>query len=175
MSLKDPARWSRVLSLCGLILPIACQSNPTEPVPGRPAFVLLAPGTVAQVSAGGYHTCALRTDGSVACWGDNSHGQATPPAGTFTQVSAGGFHTCGLRSDSTVACWGSNLGARAPYGGQATPPVCPCTQVSAGGYHTCGLKPDGSIACWGENSDGQATPPGDTLTQVSAVGAHSWS
>ncbi len=55
MSLKNPTRWSRVLSLCGLILPIACQSNPTEPVPGRPAFVLLAPGTVAQVSAGRTH------------------------------------------------------------------------------------------------------------------------
>src|SRR6266699_623462 len=117
MSLKNPTRWSRVLSLCGLILPIACQSNPTEPVPGRPAFVLLWPGTVAQVSAGSDYTCALRTDGSVACWGVktdgtvacwgyNSDGQATPPAGAFTQVSAGGSHTCGLETDGAVACWG---------------------------------------------------------------------
>src|SRR6266566_2174709 len=102
MSLKNPTRWSRVLSLCGLILPIACQSNPTEPVPGRPAFVLLAPGTVAQVSAGHSHTCALRTDNTVVCWGSDNFGQATPPAGAFTQVSAGGRHTCGVKTDGTV-------------------------------------------------------------------------
>ncbi len=35
------------------------------------------------------HTCAVRTDGTVACWGCELHGQATPPAGTFRQVSAG--------------------------------------------------------------------------------------
>src|SRR5438094_2204048 len=110
MDLKNPTRWSRVLSLCGLVLPIACQSNPTEPVPGRPAFVLLAPGTVAQVSAGADYSCALRTDGTVACWGDNYFGQATPPADAFTQVSAGGpggaatptsegGHTCGVKTD----------------------------------------------------------------------------
>ena len=30
------------------------------------------------VSAGGWHTCALRNDGTVACWGYNQDGQATP-------------------------------------------------------------------------------------------------
>ncbi|MCS6799370.1 MAG: RCC1 domain-containing protein, partial [Myxococcota bacterium] len=27
------------------------------------------------VEAGGYHTCAVRTDGSLWCWGGNSNGQ----------------------------------------------------------------------------------------------------
>jgi alpha-tubulin suppressor-like RCC1 family protein len=69
------------------------------------------------VDAGIVHACGLNTDGTLACWGDNSRGQATPPAGPFAAVSAGGIHTCGMKTDGTVACWGSNSG------GQATPPA----------------------------------------------------
>ena len=32
-------------------------------------------GTVTQVSAGGYHTCFLKNDGTVWCFGDNQYGQ----------------------------------------------------------------------------------------------------
>ena len=35
------------------------------------------------------HTCGVRSDGSVACWGYNEDGQATPPAGSSVSVSAG--------------------------------------------------------------------------------------
>jgi hypothetical protein len=31
--------------------------------------------------AGISHTCALETDGEIACWGDDYDGQATVPAG----------------------------------------------------------------------------------------------
>ena len=58
----------------------------------------------------------MRSDGSVACWGSDENGQATPPAGSFVSVSAGNLHTCGVRSDGSVACWGSD------ENGQATPP-----------------------------------------------------
>src|SRR3990172_7697131 len=61
------------------------------------------------VSAGGYHTCGVRTDGTLACWGYNASGQASPPGGTFTQVSAGYYeYTCAVRTDGTLACWGWN-------------------------------------------------------------------
>ena len=33
----------------------------------------------ASVSAGWTHTCGVKTDGSVECWGDDAYGQATPP------------------------------------------------------------------------------------------------
>ena len=33
-------------------------------------------GTFTEVSAGDYHTCGVKTDGTVACWGDNDDGQA---------------------------------------------------------------------------------------------------
>jgi Regulator of chromosome condensation (RCC1) repeat len=31
--------------------------------------------TAAAVACGGYHTCAIRSDGSVVCWGSNTKGQ----------------------------------------------------------------------------------------------------
>ena len=46
-------------------------------------------GEFASVSAGGLHTCGVRTDGAVECWGDDDYGQATPPSGEFASVSAG--------------------------------------------------------------------------------------
>lgn len=62
-----------------------------------------------QVSAGGDHTCALKADNSLACWGWNGYGQATPPAGAFQQVSAGEYYTCGIRANGFVACWGEQV------------------------------------------------------------------
>ena len=124
---------------------------------GRPTA-----GSFVSVSAGGGHTCGVRSDGSVACWGVNGFGAATPPVGSFDSVSAGGNHTCGVRSNGSVACWGLNSD------GQATPPAGSFDFVSAGDSHTCGLRSDGSVACWGENGDGRATPPAGSFVSVNA-------
>ena len=56
--------------------------------------------------AGLNHTCGVRTDGSVACWGADGDGESTPPAGTFLQVSAGYAFSCGVRADGSITCWG---------------------------------------------------------------------
>ena len=79
----------------------------------------------------------MRSNGSVACWGSDISGQATPPAGSFLSVSAGGRHTCGVRSNGSVACWGWN------EHGQATPPAGSFVSVSAGERHTCGVRSNG--------------------------------
>ena len=141
-------------------------------------------GEFASVSAGVAHTCGVRNDGSVECWGLNEDddgnviGQATPPSGEFISVSAGGAHTCGVRNDGSVECWGLNEDAKGNFVGQATPPLGEFASVSAGGYHTCGVRNDGSVECWGYNEDakgnfvGQATPPGDSFASVSAGGIH---
>ena len=60
------------------------------------------------MSAGFEHTCAIRIDGTLACWGNDFSGQATPPAGTFAEVSAGGNHTCAIGTDDALLCWGDN-------------------------------------------------------------------
>ena len=120
-------------------------------------------GSFIQVSSGRHaHSCGLRSDGSVVCWGDNRLGQADAPSGSFTQVSSGRHHSCGLRSDESVVCWGDNRL------GQADAPSGSFTQVSVGGSYSCGLRSDGSVVCWGNNSEGQADAPSGSFTQVSS-------
>ncbi|WP_040667689.1 MBG domain-containing protein, partial [Nitrolancea hollandica] len=63
--------------------------------------------------------CGIKTDGTLACWGFNSDGQAAPPDGSFTQVSAGFYHTCGVTTSGRWSCWGRN------NSGQSTSPGAP--------------------------------------------------
>ena len=63
-------------------------------------------GPFSSVSVGISHACALKTDGAVRCWGDDSDGQAYSPPGAFTAVSAGAGFSCGLKSDGSAMCWG---------------------------------------------------------------------
>ncbi len=125
-----------------------------------------AKGGFDSVSAGKEHTCGVRADGSVACWGGNQNGQATPPEEAFTSVSAGYDHTCGVRADGFVACWGSD------GRGQATPPEGQFASVSAGGGHTCGVTTGGFVACWGSDRRGKGTPPEGQFDSVSAGRHH---
>jgi alpha-tubulin suppressor-like RCC1 family protein len=78
---------------------------------------------VAQISVGGFHSCAILENGSARCWGFNLYGglgdastmnRLTPATVNesgvkFTQLSAGGgkSHTCALLS-STPKCFGPN-------------------------------------------------------------------
>ena len=64
------------------------------------------------------HNCALLSDNTVKCWGENRYGQlgdgtktdrTTPVLVTdlsdVKQVSAGRSHTCALLNAGTVKCW----------------------------------------------------------------------
>ena len=59
-----------------------------------------AAGEFTSVSAGYLHTCGVRTDGAVACWG--SYTDEFSVAGEFASVSVGDFRTCGVRP---IARW----------------------------------------------------------------------
>ena len=184
---------------------ITWPTTPTTqpPQPPEPPPQTTTTTTYTAVSAGGEHSCAIRSDGTITCWGRNS-GQAEAPGGTYTAVSVGSWHSCAIRTDGTITCWGDNDDGRtdAPGGvfsavsvgwdhscglrsdatitcwgandyGQSEAPGGTYSSVSAGRVHSCGLRSDGTITCWGRNDYGQSEAPGGTYSAVSAGGEHS--
>ncbi|HUR17631.1 MAG TPA: hypothetical protein VMZ51_01685, partial [Acidimicrobiales bacterium] len=131
----------------------------------------------ATVAAGGYHTAAIRTDGTLCAWGNNEYGQlgdgsttarSSIPVqvGTATNwatVAAGGKHTAAIRTDGTLWAWGNNDSGQVGDGtltahsipvqvGTATN----WATVAAGGNHTAAIRADGTLWAWGYNGYGQA-------------------
>jgi alpha-tubulin suppressor-like RCC1 family protein len=123
-----------------------------------------------QVSAGFRHACAVLTDRSVACWGDNSLGQlgtasrassvsgvpvTLPAPGTALSVTTGDNSTCALLTDGQVTCWGRIL---EQTGSEVLAPAVVAlpsperaSAISASGSHVCAVLTDGKVTCWGED------------------------
>jgi alpha-tubulin suppressor-like RCC1 family protein len=111
-----------------------------------------APALIAtQVAVGTRHTCALKPDGTVLCWGYDLDGQATPPSGRFVQLTAGEDTSCGVRADGTLSCWGNPFRERTEAVIQ--PPAGTFTEVDLGYSHACALRDDGKPLCWADQQD----------------------
>jgi hypothetical protein len=116
-----------------------------------------------------WHTLALKSDGTVAAWGNNAYLQTNVPAGlsNVVAISAGQRQSVALKGDGSVAVWGDN------FYGEGSPPPGPNTNfiaISSGYLHNLGLKTDGRLVSWG--SPGYAlnsVPVG--LTNVVAISA----
>ncbi|MFN5792984.1 MAG: SwmB domain-containing protein, partial [Burkholderiales bacterium] len=100
---------------------------------------------VTAVTAGNQHTCALKTNGGVVCWGMDNYNQL-------------GINTGAPGSRSTTAV---NVRTSSSNSAQLTGVI----KISAGYYHTCAVMSSGGIKCWGYNGWSQL---GDGTTTVGA-------
>lgn len=134
------------------------------------ALAVAAPPTTAgthvgKLSLGFKHSCAVTSDGRLACWGYNSSlqiGQPNPQsasyptpmivplAGTVTSVAAGHNATCAIHGGGLLSCWGSLGGTNVP----TSTGLGDVTQMAFGFAHRCFVA-EGHVACAGDNSAGQ--------------------
>jgi alpha-tubulin suppressor-like RCC1 family protein len=157
----------------------------------------LGPGSgVVAIAAGGSHTFALKKDGSVLAFGNNSSGQlgdgtkpvdhnrpvrvkGLGPGSGVVSVEAGSSFGMALKADGSVLTWGKNkvgeLGddsttdRSVPVEVVGLGPGSGIVAIAAGSYHALALKKDGSLVAWGDNSSGQVgdgTVPKNALVPV---------
>ncbi|QRK09614.1 hypothetical protein JQX13_05635 [Archangium violaceum] len=148
-----------------------------------PAQVEELTGVVA-VSAGANHALALREDGTVWAWGDNSYGQVAgefdwmlqfvpgqvPGLSGVTAVAAGLSHSLALREDGTVWAWGSSSNGQLGNGTtgrfqnipEQVPGLTDVVAISSRGWHSLALRADGTVWTWGH----------DILSQVGSGALH---
>jgi alpha-tubulin suppressor-like RCC1 family protein len=130
-----------------------------------------------QISAGCFHSVAVRSSGRAWAWGSNTRGQlgdltvtarSSPVSvvGGFSdwcEISAGGEHSVAVRSSGSAWAWGNNICGR--LGDNTTTnrssPVSVVggfsdwCQISAGGVHTLAVRSSGHAWAWGYNGAGR--------------------
>jgi alpha-tubulin suppressor-like RCC1 family protein len=153
-----------------------------------------------QVSANGYRTAAIKTDGSLWTWGDGRQGmlgnnattnRSTPVTtfiggNTWKSVAGGTLHTAAIKTDGSLWVWGYNNVGQLGINNTDQRREIPVTTFSGGttwksvvcvGYHTVAIKTDGSLWVWGYNNVGQLGINNTTnrLTPVTTfAGGNNW-
>ena len=133
-------------------------------------------GQITAIAAGGFHSLALRSDGTARAWGDNFYGQLGDgtdiprlvPVEILSTgfldvraIAAGRDHSLDLHGDIVNTFkWGNHLdglpGDPAPVQVTHVPNTAPIDADVDGGYaHSLLLTTAGHVFAWGENDSGQ--------------------
>jgi alpha-tubulin suppressor-like RCC1 family protein len=99
-----------------------------------PVQTLTLGNQVSDISAGGWFTCARKTDNTAWCWGDTTYGQIGN--GSTSGQSCGTY--CTYKSTPMQVSMGNGV-----------------AELSAGVQHACARKSDGTLWCWGLDDAGQ--------------------
>jgi alpha-tubulin suppressor-like RCC1 family protein len=130
-----------------------------------------------QVSSGGSHTGAIKSDGTLWTWGYNSTGQlgnnsasarsspGTVSGGgtTWSKISCGSSTTIAIKTDGTLWNWGRDgygeLGDNSVVNKSSPVTVAgggtTWQQCAGGANFTAAIKLDGTLWTWGRNNYGQ--------------------
>ena len=145
---------------------------PSNQIPPMGSSVVRVAGqtlsNVTAIAAGGEHSLALKVDGTLIAWGDDTYGQTNVPLNAKDAVAmAGGrYHSSALKADGTVIVWGNN----SQHQGLVPPALTWRGAIVAGNSHGLAVKTDGTVIGWGDNQYGQINIPAG-LTNVAAVAA----
>lgn len=155
-------------------------------------------GTWKDISTGYEFSCAIKSDDTLYCWGDDTSGklgngavagtQASPyqvsAVDTWKQVRVNQRHACAIKTDDTLWCWGLDTSGELGNGatGSTTSPGAVTgghtwKQVAVGANHTCAIKMDDTMWCWGSDyyggvgtGGGEADPAQQNPVTVSGGG-----
>ncbi len=189
-----PIIWSGS-NLYGRGIPARIRAFSTVPTPN------VGSGNVGAIATGISHTLALKTDGTVWAWGDNTYGQlgnshyassdrpvqvVFPTGVALTDViaiAAGGNHSIALKGDGSVWTWGDNTDGQLGNGTHdssfsSTPHPTPyqvtslntkVKAIAAGINHNMVLDDSGTVWLWGDDRYGQLGDNGTAAEQDSPV------
>lgn len=153
----------------------------TDEILLTPTLVNFSGGSAKAIAAGSHHTCAIKQNDALECWGDNSVSQLgigsqggeslTPvsvnlgPGKKAKAVALGHGHSCAILDDDSLKCWGSDSWGQLGDDSQnlmMTSPVSvdlgagrTAKAIGLGETHTCAILDDDSVKCWGSNYKGQ--------------------
>ena len=175
--LKRSIVCALVVSAIHVVLPLAAHAESSSPA----------------AAAGFSHTCAVKPDRTLWCWGSNDSGQLGDGTTTdrllpvqvnalgaaVAEVSVGDLFTCARKTDHTLWCWGNNASGQLGNGttaGSLTPVQVTAlgatvAEVSAGDLFACARLTDGTADCWGSGLLGDGTTnPSLSPIAVTALG-----